>query len=178
MLNNQYYRAAYEFHQKWSPYPVTLDDWSKAAGDMCKISNEGDNDMLLMDLLVSVYSDLGAIEYEPEINGVPQSVFFASQKAQKEADAKRYAEERRKAAERAAQRRNCPFRDSNSMNTDCEREKCALFVDGCTLARLTPAKDTEGLQCPFDSYRRKCRKDCALYKNGCTLTGLKESEDK
>lgn len=67
------------------------------------------------------------------------------------------------------------------MNTDCEREKCALFVDGCTLARLTPAKDTEGLQCPFDSYRRKCRKDCALYKGGCTLTGITtttESEDK
>ena len=58
MLNNQYYRAAYEFHQKWSPYPVTLDDWSKAAGDMCKIRNEGDNDMLVMDLLVPVYRDL------------------------------------------------------------------------------------------------------------------------
>ena len=122
------------------------------------------------------------IEYEPEINGIPQSVFFRSQKAQKEADAKRYAEERRKAAERAAQRRNCPFRDSNSMNTDCEREKCALFVDGCTLARLTAAKATEGLQCPFSKYNYKCRTDCALYNvTGCTLTGITtttESEDK
>ena len=121
------------------------------------------------------------IEYEPEINGVPQSVFFASQKAQKAQREAYYKEEQRKAAERAAQRRNCPFKDSNSPRTDCDREKCALFVDGCTLARLTPAKDTEGLQCPFSRYRHKCRKDCALYKGGCTLTGIKtntESEDK
>lgn len=118
-------------------------------------------------------------EYEPEINGIPQSVFFASQKRQKELDAKRYEEEKRQAAERAAQRRNCPF--SDGMQTDCKREACALFMDGCTLARLTPAKDTEGLQCPFSRYHSKCRTDCALYKGGCTLTGIttnKESEDK
>ena len=120
------------------------------------------------------------IEYEPELNGVPQSVFFASQKAQKERDKAFYAEEQRKAKERAAQRRNCPFRDG--LQTDCTREACALFVDGCTLARLTPEKATEGLQCPLSKYKSKCRTDCALYKGGCTLTGIKttnkESEDK
>ena len=121
------------------------------------------------------------IEYEPEINGIPQSVFFRSQKAQKEQREKQLKEEQARAAEKAARRRNCPFIDSNSRNTDCTLEACALYMDGCTLARLTPAKDTEGLQCPFSRYRHKCRKDCALYKGGCTLTGITtttESEDK
>lgn len=79
------------------------------------------------------------IEYEPEIDGIPQSVFFRSQKAQKEQREKQLKEEQTRAAERAAQRRNCPFRDG--MQTDCTRETCALFMDGCTLARLTPAKN-------------------------------------
>jgi hypothetical protein len=120
----------------------------------------------------------GIKEYEMEINGVPQSVFFASQKAQKAQQEAAREREQKEAAERAARRRNCPFIDSNGRNTDCSREACALYMDGCTLARLTPAKDTEGLQCPFDRYKHKCRKDCALYRNGCTLTGIKESEDK
>ena len=121
-------------------------------------------------------------EYEMEINGVPQSVFLASQKAQREKQAAKYAEERARAAERAAQRRNCPFRDG--MQTDCTRETCALFMDGCTLAKTgsrPPAKDTKGLQCPFSRYRAKCREDCALYKGGCALTSIvinTESEDK
>lgn len=120
------------------------------------------------------YRKLGnCIEYEPEINGIPESVFFASQKRQREQRAAELEREQREAAERAVKRRNCPFMDSNGRNTDCSREACALFMDGCTLARLTPAKDTEGLQCPFDIYRHKCRTDCALYKSGCTLTGLK-----
>lgn len=118
------------------------------------------------------------IEYEPEINGIPQSAFFANQKRQAEQRAAELEREKKEAAERAARRRNCPFIDSNGRNTDCSLEACALYMDGCTLARLTPAKDTEGLQCPFDRYKHKCRKDCALYRNGCTLTGIKESEDK
>ena len=123
------------------------------------------------------YRMVGGIkEYEMERNGGPQSVFLASQKAQKAQQEAAREREQKEAAERAARRRNCPF--SDGMQTDCKREACALFMDGCTLARLTPAKDTEGLQCPFDRYKHKCRKDCALYRNGCTLTGIKESEDK
>ena len=118
-------------------------------------------------------------EYEPEINGIPQSVFFASQKRQAEQRAAELEREKKEAAERAARRRNCPIYDNTGLNnTDCSLEACALYMDGCTLARFTPAKDTEGLQCPFDRYKHKCRKDCALYRNGCTLTGIKESEDK
>lgn len=122
-------------------------------------------------------------EYEMEINGVPQSVFLESNRRMKEQREKQLKEEQAKAAERAAQRRNCPF--SDGMQTDCKREACALFMDGCTLARLTdrpPAKATEGLQCPLSKYKSACRKDCALFKaTGCTLTGIKtntESEDK
>lgn len=120
-----------------------------------------------------------SIEYEMEINGVPQSVFLESNRRMKEQREKQLKEEQAKAAERAAQRRNCPF--SDGMQTDCKREACALFMDGCTLARLTAAADTQGKQCPLNRYRQKCRTDCALYKGGCTLTGIKtntESEDK
>lgn len=121
----------------------------------------------------------GVKEYEMEINGVPQSVFFASQKAQKAQQEAAREREKKEAAERAARRRNCPIYDNTGLNnTDCSLEACALYMNGCTLARLTPARDTEGLQCPFDRYRHKCRTDCALYKGGCTLTGIKESEDK
>lgn len=130
------------------------------------------------------YREVGdhIIEYEVEIGGIPQSDFLERNRRMKEMLDAEYKEEQRRAAERAAQRRNCPFIDSNGRNTDCSREACALFIgESCTLARLTPAKDTEGLQCPFDRYKHKCRTDCALYRNGCTLTGIttnKESEDK
>lgn len=66
---------------------------------------------------------------------------------------------------------NCPF--TSGLNTDCRREKCALFLDGCTLAKIgnrQPAKDTKGLQCPFNHC--SCNEQCALYKGGCTLTAV------
>ena len=118
-------------------------------------------------------------EYEPTVNGIPESVFYASQKAQKEADRIAREKAQKEAAERAARQRNCPLKEG--IRTDCSLEKCALYMDGCTLARLTdrpPAKATEGLQCPLSKYA--CRKDCALFKaTGCTFTGIKtESEDK
>lgn len=113
-------------------------------------------------------------EYEREINGVPESIFFASQKAQKEYDEARREEERREAERREALRRNCPLR--NGSTTDCTREECALFIgNGCALARLTdrpPAKDTVGLLCPLSRVHSKCRKDCTLYNGGCALTGI------
>ena len=107
-------------------------------------------------------------EYEPDINGIPQSAYFASQKKQKEQTAAQHEEEMRRRKEAAALRRNCPF--STGMQSDCHREKCALFLNGCTLAGTSAAKDTAGLICPFNNY--KCRTDCALYKGGCTITGL------
>ena len=65
--------------------------------------------------------------------------------------------------------KNCPFREG--IDTSCEREKCALFLDGCALSRIggQPAKDTRGKMCPLNVYRKACRSDCALYKNGCSL---------
>lgn len=121
----------------------------------------------------------GFIEYEMEINGIPQSAFVASQKAFKEARKAEFAAAEQRAREEAARQRNCPFKDSSG-NTKCRREECALFVNGCFLARFKPAKDTEGLLCPLNKYNFKCRKDCALYNSGCTLIGMtthKESED-
>ena len=126
------------------------------------------------------YRMVGTIrEYEMDVNGVPQSVFIESNKRDRKRREEQIKEEQRKAAEAAAQRRNCPFRDG--LNTDCSREACALFLNGCTLAQLTcrpPVKDTAGLICPLDRYRSKCRTDCAIYKNGCVFTAIiTESEE-
>jgi hypothetical protein len=124
----------------------------------------------------------GIKEYEMmvRIDGIeiPQSQLTAYHERKKAAEqARKEAEKNRPAP---PPRKNCPFRES--MQTDCKREQCALFDgNGCTLARLTAAKATEGLQCPFSKYNYKCRTDCALYKGGCTLTGITtitESEDK
>ena len=124
-------------------------------------------------------------EYEMNVTvdgiTIPQSQLTAYH------ESKKAAEQARKEAEKNAPptppRKNCPF--SDGMQTDCKREACAIFLNGgCTIAQISdrpPAKATEGLQCPFDRYKRKCRTDCALYKGGCTLTGIKtnkESEDK
>lgn len=122
-------------------------------------------------------------EYEPTIRvdgiEIPQSELTAYHERKKAAQAAQI-EAAKKAQATAPPPRNCPF--SDGMSTQCTREKCALYLNGCTLARLTdrpPAKATEGLQCPFSKYHYKCRKDCALFNNtGCTFTGIKESEDK
>lgn len=122
-------------------------------------------------------------EYEMDVTvdgiTIPQSQLEDYHRRKKEAEQARQEAEKNRPA--PPPRKNCPFRES--MQTDCKREQCALFDgNGCTLARLTPAKATEGLQCPFSKYNYKCRTDCALYNvTGCTLTGITtttESEDK
>ena len=108
------------------------------------------------------------IEYEPEINGLPRSTFFASQKAQKKADEER---RKREAAEQAAAQtgRDCPFKiGRNDLKCSCEKS-CAFYQDtACIFARMdTPAtKDTKGMDCII---ARKCNERCAMYNHGCTL---------
>ena len=129
------------------------------------------------------YRMVGTVkEYEMMINGIPAAAFHDMKRREREEKAAKYEAAQREAERAAALRRNCPFRDSQSNNTECHREKCALFVgEGCTLARLEAEQDTAGRICPFDRFKKSCRKDCALYKEGCTLTGIEhitESEEK
>lgn len=115
------------------------------------------------------YRKIGnCIEYEPEINGMPRSVFFASQKAQKQQDEER---RKREAEEQAAARtgKECPFKvGRNNVKCSCEKS-CAFYVDtACIFARMdTPAtKDTKNMDCII---ARKCNESCAMYNQGCTL---------
>lgn len=107
-------------------------------------------------------------EYEPEINGIPRSVFLASQKAQKQRDKER---RNREAAEQAAAQtgRDCPFKiGRNNVKCSCEKS-CAFYLDtACAFARMdTPAtKDTKDMDCII---ARKCNGRCAMYNHGCTL---------
>lgn len=111
------------------------------------------------------------IEYEPEINGLPRSTFFASQKAQKKADEER---RKREAAEQAAAQtgRDCPFKiGRNDLKCSCEKS-CAFYADAaCIFARMdTPAtKNTKDMDCII---ARKCNERCAMYNHGCTLIDL------
>ena len=108
------------------------------------------------------------IEYEPEINGMPRSVFFASQKAQKKQDEEN---RKREAAEQAAARtgKECPFKiGRNNVKCSCEKS-CAFYLDtGCAFARMDThaTKDTKDMDCII---ARKCNERCAMYNHGCTL---------
>ena len=111
------------------------------------------------------------IEYEPEINGLPRSTFFASQKAQKKADEER---RKREVAEQAAAQtgRDCPFKiGRNNVKCSCEKS-CAFYLDtACAFARMdTPAtKDTKDMGCVI---ARRCYERCAMYNHGCTLIDI------
>lgn len=108
------------------------------------------------------------IEYEPEISGMPRSMFFASLEAQKEQEKQR----RKKDAEEKAAAytgRNCPFKiGRNGVHCECEKA-CAFYADSsCVFADMDTqaTKDTKGLACIF---ARKCINTCAMYNHGCTL---------
>lgn len=52
------YRAAFDFQKRWMPCPSDLEEWEAAAREVAAIANQGGNDPFLMDLLVSVYTEL------------------------------------------------------------------------------------------------------------------------
>lgn len=81
-----------------------------------------------------------------------------------------YEELREKSKLRQQLYRRCPL-FSESMKTECLREKCALFSEGkCSLSgREEAERDTADLICPFNRYKQNCSKQCALYRGGCTL---------
>lgn len=58
VLNNQYYRAAYEFHKRWSPFPATAEEWQQAAKEAAQTCADHGNDKFIIDLFVAVYGDL------------------------------------------------------------------------------------------------------------------------
>ena len=58
MISKKLYRLAYEYHQRWSPCPASVDQWERAAADGARICSENGNDPFLRDLLAAVYQDL------------------------------------------------------------------------------------------------------------------------
>lgn len=71
----------------------------------------------------------------------------------------------------------CPFHDRMTMR--CKGSSCALYADGCTLARIfkgKAARATKGLSCPLNECWTPCRGDCALYDDGCKLTSHEREE--
>lgn len=119
------------------------------------------------------------IEYETvyNINGfsVPQSQLADFNKRMKEADEK-YKEEQREAMQKPPMPL-CPFR--YAMTDACKGPQCALYADGCTLARMFKGKagrDTKGLKCPVCVCDGVCREDCVLFDGGCKITSIESEE--
>lgn len=107
---------------------------------------------------------------------VPQSRLAEHNARMKEHERRRLEEERAKAA--AAPRENCPLLDG--MNTTCRGHACALYGDGCALARLADgpaARDTRGLMCPLNRYKAKCTENCVLYRSGCVITTINKNNN-
>lgn len=86
-------------------------------------------------------------------------------KTAKEAEEKRLADQRAEAEARP--RGECPFRRGR-YDTRCIAD-CALYADGCTLARKEAQRDTAGKKCPFGPYSSACNSSCQLYNGGCTV---------
>ena len=57
MLKKETYRAAYDFHDKWSPFPKTPDDWLLAAKEMGELAAFHHDD-LLNSFLIAIFDDL------------------------------------------------------------------------------------------------------------------------
>ena len=63
MIRNEIYRLAYDFHKKWSPFPVTSEDWEKMGLEAAAVCRLHGNDPFLTDLLIAAMNDFGR-EYE------------------------------------------------------------------------------------------------------------------
>lgn len=120
----------------------------------------------------------GHIEFEPTIvvDGVEiyQSDLEEFQRRQKESEARRKAAALEEMKNRPPTK-YCPF--NSSMNNQCKREKCVLFLDGrCSLSAIADAHGTDhpivkGAKCPFSVYAR-CD-GCALNNGGgCAIVRL------
>ena len=66
MLKNEIYRAAYDFHEKWAPFPQTADNWLPAATEMRNLASIH-NDKLLDSFLIAIFND-----FEREYRKSPQ----------------------------------------------------------------------------------------------------------
>lgn len=113
---------------------------------------------------------------EPEIIEYPMKIttshgvmtaeqLEAFNKTEAEAREKRLADQRAEAEARP--RGECPFRRGR-YDPRCIAD-CALYADGCTLARKEAQHDTAGKKCPFGPYNNACNSNCQLYNGGCTV---------
>jgi hypothetical protein len=58
-----FYRAAYNFHDKWTPPPETDQEWEQCAMEIVELSKQGGEHKFLVELLGAVYTDIGR-QYE------------------------------------------------------------------------------------------------------------------
>lgn len=57
-INGKFYRAAYDFHKRWTPYPKDLKEWDAMLNEACAVTRQNGSDPLLVSLIVSVIEDL------------------------------------------------------------------------------------------------------------------------
>ena len=52
------YRAAFDFHKRWSPCPANLEEWESAAREIATVAKQGNDTPFLLDILGAVYAEL------------------------------------------------------------------------------------------------------------------------
>lgn len=51
------YRAIYEFHRNYAPYPQTVEEWENATDEMERITKRFDLAPFVRDMVLSVYGE-------------------------------------------------------------------------------------------------------------------------
>ena len=54
---NSKWRLAYDFQQRWSPFPRTLQEWQRCDEDMIATACAGENTPFLRGLLIAVWNE-------------------------------------------------------------------------------------------------------------------------
>ena len=62
MLRNEFYKAAYQFHERWTPCPKNLSEWEQASAEAAQICADHGNDKFLLDLMAAVYNDMARMK--------------------------------------------------------------------------------------------------------------------
>lgn len=53
------FRAAFDFLERWKPFPASLEEWEAAARESGAVYAQNGESRLLCDLLVAVFDELG-----------------------------------------------------------------------------------------------------------------------
>ncbi len=58
MIKKKFFRLAFDYYERWSPFPANGNLWERCSLDGARICSENGNDPFLKDLMKAVYMEL------------------------------------------------------------------------------------------------------------------------